>query len=258
MPESPPATDQPQQFDQPTFGHVRPARPWLELTVVLLIGVFPHLTNALVPILFDPTIFDGSASMAFATESIMHIASSIGLIAVLLWIMRQSGEPWAFFGLCKPKPGKDFISGVGLYSLDWIVYMGVGTAIATVLWNLGIDTYDSNSFETGMLARPTHPLDLPMIVVMSVANASAEQLVITAYLISRLRSLLKSAPAALVLSTALFASYHAYQGTWGVINAVGFGLVFGGYFCLTKRIWPCIVAHCFGDIVPYVLAYMES
>ena len=244
--------------EDPSLTAARAPGPLLELGVVLLFGVFPHLTSALIPVLFDPAAFDGVSEMPFAFESIIHIASSAGIIAVILWIIRQADEPWQFFGFVKPRLVTDSISGVGLYCLQWIVYMGFGTILATALYNIGIDLYDTDPFESGMLARPTHPLDTPMIIVMSVANASAEQLVITAYLIPRLAAIFRNHFFALVLSTALFASYHIYQGVWGVINAACFGLLFGGFFCLRKRIWPCIVAHCFGDIVPYTLAYLDA
>lgn len=241
----------------PELAVVRPPRPGLELCVVLLVGVLPHLAYAVITVLFDPSAFDGNADLSFAIESGWHIASSLGIIAAMLWIMRQSGEPWSFFGFRRVRPGRDLAAGAALYALHWVFFMVFGYAIAVILETAGFDPW-ADPFETGALARPTHPLDVPMIVAVSAANAPAEQLVITAYLISRLRSRLGNAPAALGIAVALFASYHVYQGSWGFINAAVFMLILGAYYCYARRIWPCVVAHFLGDLIPFLLAYVEA
>ena len=64
-----------------------------------------------------------------------------------------------------------------------------------------------------------------------------------AYLITRLSTLLGSRIGALVISTALFALYHCYQGPAGVMGAAMTGLIFGTMFLLTRRLWPIALGH---------------
>ena len=77
-----------------------------------------------------------------------------------------------------------------------------------------------------------------------VANGFAEELVMRAYLITRLERLLGSGSLAVLVSSLLFASYHIYYGP-GVtlIHAVLFGLAFGGLYLLLRRVWPLALAH---------------
>ena len=72
------------------------------------------------------------------------------------------------------------------------------------------------------------------------------------YLIPRFERLLRSTSAAVVVSTALFASYHLYQGTHGVIGAGVTGLVYAVAFCSLRRLWPVFVAHALHNYVIYL------
>ena len=58
---------------------------------------------------------------------------------------------------------------------------------------------------------------------------------------------------ALLLSTALFASYHAYQGPAGALSAATLGLVYGAVFCVSRRLWPIALAHALQDVLGLVM-----
>ena len=246
----------------PALAETRPPRIGLEVAVVLMIGIVPHLASSLFYLLastppIDPASAAQPPQVSFAVESISHIAQSLSIAAAVLWIMRQSREPWNTFGFVRPKPLRDSGLGIGIFALNWLAWFPISTAVASVLWAAGITWNDANLFESGVLTRPTSPLDFPMLLVMSVANATSEQVVITAYLISRFTTLFRSAVPAVIVATTLFASYHMYQGIWGVFGAALFGGVIGTYFAITRNIWPCLVAHILGDVVPYTIAYLD-
>jgi membrane protease YdiL (CAAX protease family) len=78
-------------------------------------------------------------------------------------------------------------------------------------------------------------------------------LVMRAYLVTRFEQLLRSTPAAVLLSTALFAAYHGYQGKIGLMSVALFGLVYGLCFARWRRIWPLIIAHALQDFVSIAL-----
>ncbi len=239
---------------KPRLGFREP-RPGLELIVVLCIGVLPHLLRAIVW-LATPLPDEGAAvaaSRSFAVESLAHIATSIQITVAVLWVMRQSGLPWEAFGFRRPRL-IDAPLGLGMYVTSYIGYVILAYSIAWTLYFAGIYPDNTDVWESGALARPRGAFDLPLILLVSLFNSFCEQLVITAFLVTQFRRLLGNVVVSVLLATALFASYHIYQGTWGVVNAVALGLVTTTYFAGSRRLWPCVVAHFFGDLVPMVLA----
>ena len=71
-----------------------------------------------------------------------------------------------------------------------------------------------------------------LVLVTCFTNGFAEELVIRGYLLTRLECLLRSTGWAILVTTALFASYHVYQGAIGVVGAAAMGLVYAIAFCL--------------------------
>ena len=76
-----------------------------------------------------------------------------------------------------------------------------------------------------------------------------EELVMRAYLLTRFEQLFRSTAAAILLSAALFAAYHSYQGYVGLVTVALIGLIYGMCFARWRRIWPLILAHAFQDFV---------
>ena len=102
-----------------------------------------------------------------------------------------------------------------------------------------------------------HWWTLPSLLLNAWANGVAEELIVVAWLATRLRQLNVRWPAIFAGSALLRASYHLYQGvSAGLGNAV-MGLVFIEYFRRTGRVWPLIIAHGLIDTAAfagYVLA----
>ena len=87
-----------------------------------------------------------------------------------------------------------------------------------------------------------------MMATKYAASGFAEELVARAYLIARLRVLLRSSGEAVIAAAILFASYHAYQGAAGAVHALLFGLAYGGVFLLVRRVWPLALGHALYDM----------
>lgn len=215
----------------------------IELLVVLTIGVFSHLTGAIL-YLFSPTDHPGYIIDAISTAS-----SSLQTCAVVLYLMWRSQEGFAAFGLRPYRPVKDTLLALGLaaaaWCLNWVVWF--------ILWRIPgvIDLYYATAdlSESAYVFPPDNsPADVISIVALSVFNAAAEQLVISAYLITRFRFLLRNAPLAVLLSACCFASYHIYQGVWALPTIFVGGLVYGAIFVATGRILPLIIAHALYDV----------
>ena len=96
-----------------------------------------------------------------------------------------------------------------------------------------------------------HWWTLPSLLLNAWANGVAEELIVVAWLATRLRQLNVRWPAIFAASALLRASYHLYQGiSAGLGNAV-MGLVFIEYFRRTGRVWPLIIVHGLIDTVAF-------
>jgi membrane protease YdiL (CAAX protease family) len=90
-----------------------------------------------------------------------------------------------------------------------------------------------------------------VLLLGSAANGFAEELVMRGYLFPRLERLLGSSFRSLIVTTLLFAAYHVYQGTAGVLSALSFGLVYGLAFWKLRRLWPLALGHAIADYAPF-------
>ncbi|GAA1459439.1 CPBP family intramembrane glutamic endopeptidase [Williamsia maris] len=93
---------------------------------------------------------------------------------------------------------------------------------------------------------------LPILVLSAIGNAAAEELLVVAYLITRLRQLGWSENRSLLASALLRGSYHLYQGFGGGLGNVVMGLVYGRFYQVTARAWPLVIAHGLIDSVAFV------
>lgn len=163
-----------------------------------------------------------------------------GALAVyLLW---RSGYGPARIGLSRPRGNPDVIGGLGLALLIGIP----GLALYQAARLLGINA----------AVEPAELYDtwwrIPVLLLVSFANGWAEEVIVVAFLITRLRQLRLSPVAALVVSSLLRGAYHLYQGFGAGLGNVAMGLVFGYAWMRTGRLWPLIIAHTLIDSVAFV------
>ena len=125
---------------------------------------------------------------------------------------------------------------VPLIDLSWILYYD--------LIPLSVDI--APLFE---LPQPSTATDHVLMVFCQFANAFHEELVLRAYLITRLCTLLKYRRRAVVVAAAIFASYHIYHGVVGAGGVFLFGIGFGVMWLLFRRLWPLVIGHALSNIV---------
>jgi membrane protease YdiL (CAAX protease family) len=92
-------------------------------------------------------------------------------------------------------------------------------------------------------SHPSDSLDYIVAAVAYAISAVSEELVTRAYLITRLKDLLRSWWQAVLMAAAIFGSYHIYQGLAGMAFATQLGLVYGVAFVMIKRVWPLAIGH---------------
>jgi len=177
----------------------------------------------------------------------------LSAILVLLWAW-ASRTPWREIGFVRPRSWiASIILGVVFGSAFKLVMK------ATVMPLLGAPAINSAyHYLAGNRAA------LPgAIFSMTVVAGFGEETVFRGYMFERLGKVFGSgrgAKAAIVLLTAaLFGMAHYHdQGLPGVEQATITGLVFGGIFAMTGRLWAVIFAHAAFDLTALALIYWDA
>jgi membrane protease YdiL (CAAX protease family) len=176
----------------------------------------------------------------------------LSAILVLLWAW-ASRTPWREIGFVRPR--------------SWIasIVLGVvfGSAFKLVMKALVMPLFGAPAINPTYHYLAGNRAALPgAILAMTVVAGFGEETVFRGYLFERLGRLFGTghgAKAAIVLLTAaLFAMAHYHdQGMPGVEQATITGLVFGGIFAITGRLWTVIFAHAAFDLTALALIYWD-
>lgn len=209
----------------------RPA--WFELAAVLCIGCVPDVYHSQLVLLHGkpPTETFGQTMCFIALRAVW-------VVVPVLFVLRQGPTPLEHFGLVRPRWQDAFVG---------VVAFGVHLAAMDAAWQFVRHLRGFSPAFEGVGAQPGSLFDLGILLGASLANGIAEELVVRAYLITRLRPLLGTAPALLV-SAIVFASYHGYQGLHAMLLHVVGGVVLGLAFLATKRLAPLALAHAALDV----------
>jgi membrane protease YdiL (CAAX protease family) len=206
----------------------------LNLTEAVLLGLAGR-TVALNPrrSLFD--LIDLGLNLAVVFQLIAW-----GALAVyLLW---RSGFGPVQIGLGKLHWRPDILAGLGLAAL--IGLPGLGLYVAARALGLSAHVEPVELYDTWWR--------IPVLLIAAFANGWAEEVIVVAFLLTRLRQLRVNPLAALLASSLLRGAYHLYQGFSAGLGNVAMGLVFGYVWRRTGRLWPLIIAHGLIDSVAYV------
>lgn len=165
---------------------------------------------------------------------------SWGLLgAFLLW---RGGIALWKVGLDRTRPWRDAAGGAGLAALIGIP--GLGLYLTAHALGLSLAVQPSTLDEAWWRA--------PVLVLSAFGNSFAEEVLVVAYLLTRLRQLGWSENRALWFSAVLRGAYHLYQGFGGFVGNIVMGLVFGRVWQRTNRLWALIIGHALIDVVAFV------
>ncbi len=93
---------------------------------------------------------------------------------------------------------------------------------------------------------------VPVLVLSAAQNAVLEEVIMIAYLFTRLAQLHWRWPVILVTSALIRGSYHLYQGFGGFVGNAIMGAIFGLVYLKFRRVGPLVVAHTVLDVVAFV------
>ena len=247
---SPPAQNPATPLDAPARRAL-----WIEIAIVLLVtfglsglsSILSLLEAALAPEpLSDRTVALNSPQ---SSQQFIDLARQLlGILRLSAWgalglyLLWRSGFGPKAVGLARPYLRRDVLPGVGLAALigfpGLLLYLGARAA--------GLNLTVAPSVLADYWWR------VPTEVLWAVANSGAEEILVVAYILTRLRQLGWSENSSLFASAVLRGSYHLYQGLGGGFGTVVMGLVVGRYWQRTGRLWPLVIAHALIDTVAFV------
>jgi membrane protease YdiL (CAAX protease family) len=221
-------------------AHKRRVELWMETGAVMLVCVAPALFGSTASTYPNYT----PVHYSFEYSALYGIVRSIGTIAIVLFVIWRSTESFDRFGLRRFRIGRDLFGGIGI----WVIVYGVYRVCIVVLPIVLGSAYLTGHSHKLQYDLPSSPMDLLLLVVMSAAVGTAEELLFRAYLITRLEELIESTPVALFVTTVIFALCHGAYGAYGVIVVGAGGLVQGAAFCVFRRFAPVAISHAIQDV----------
>lgn len=175
----------------------------------------------------------------------LNLAVAFQLVAwgaLALYLLWRTGFGPSRIGLGRVRLRPDVLGGLGLAAL--IGLPGLGLYVAARALGLSAHVEPVELYDTWWR--------IPVLLITAFANGWAEEIIVVAFLLTRLRQLRVNPLAAMLASSLLRGAYHLYQGFSAGLGNVVMGLVFAYVWRRTGRLWPLIIAHGIIDSVAYV------
>lgn len=207
-----------------------------EIFVVLSLSLLASAVFAVISLLEAPLRGRFVASVSQSSILARQLFGTLFGLApawLVVYLVRRSGEGVGAIGLSRDRPRQDVTRGLVLSGV--VALGGIGVYLAAV--ELGVNRF----------VIPVPPLGhwwtVPILLLQAAEAALLEEVVVVAYLVSRLRLLGMSEATSIGASALLRGTYHLYQGWGGFAGNVAMGVLFGLVFTRTRRAWPIVIAH---------------
>lgn len=169
--------------------------------------------------------------------SLYSVIMDVARIALPVFLVWNNGEPLKKLGLRRPRPS-DLMLALMVFAMTIVIERG-GYALVRPLWHLaGALTY-----------RRPHFSYSPVLLAVQVSAAVAfEEVLCRGYLCTRLMELSGKRSIAILVSAAIFALPHIYQGWLPLPVHFAFGVLYATLFLRYRVLWPLIAAHAAYDL----------
>jgi membrane protease YdiL (CAAX protease family) len=210
-------------------------------TLLLELLVFLSL---IVPSLLLSALVRQQEPLGFAVTAVAIItrdASLVALVIYFLWRNRESLQSigWGRFRV------KEVLIGLGLFvPTSFVIFV-----LDSLLRAAGLS--GPQQMPTFLLAKGTPEMVLG--VVLAVVVAIAEETIFRGYLFLRLASVTRSKTLAVLLTSAIFALGHGYEGEVGMVTVGVMGAIFALVYLWRKSLVAPIVMHLMQDLLAIVV-----
>jgi membrane protease YdiL (CAAX protease family) len=185
-------------------------------------------------------------SVGFGVVATATILADVGLVALILYFLWHNGEPLTRIGWRRRGWGREVGLGVALY----VPFVALVVASQIAFQRMGLSAPDERPSYFELSGAPQLATASVMVAIVAVA----EETIFRGYLLLRLGSALRSMPAAVLLSTALFASGHGYEGAAGVAVVGEMGLIFAAVYLWRGSLVAPMAMHFLQDFIGLVVA----
>jgi membrane protease YdiL (CAAX protease family) len=185
---------------------------------------------------------EAQADLVDLALQLTRVLQLVGWGALGAYLLLRAGFALRAVGLDGRRPARDLLGSAGLAALIGIP--GLGLYLGARALGLSVTIAPTTLDDTWWR--------LPVLLAAALANAWAEEVVMVAYLITRLRQLGWSENRAVAAQALLRGAYHLYQGLGGFVGNVVMGLVFGRLWQRTNRLWVLVGAHALIDVVAFL------
>ncbi len=184
-----------------------------------------------------------SSFILLASSAILRDLALVSLIFFFAW---RNGEPLARLGWTPGEGWREAVLGLVLFAPFFLGAASLGA----ILRAAGLSS-PSKPVQSLLGIRGGKELLLALLLVVVVAVA--EETIFRGYLILRFQAVTGSAAAAVILSTAIFAIGHAYEGSAGVVAVGAMGLIFALVYLWRGSLTAPMVMHFLQDFIGIVL-----
>jgi membrane protease YdiL (CAAX protease family) len=173
---------------------------------------------------------------------IVSIFSRFGAVAILCFLLCNSGDELSLFGFRRFQVVRDIAAALALAGAMYVCFdlprhfaHGGTFAIHPNSWLFGV----------GIPA-------ILLAVLATMLGAAYEEILFRGTFIPRLEELTGNVWLGVLISALLFSLVHVYQGLFGVFVAFAMGLLFGVGFVRLRSLWPLVIAHALSNLIIYL------
>jgi membrane protease YdiL (CAAX protease family) len=170
------------------------------------------------------------------------IATGLVPVALVIYLLHRSRESLRTIGVDRSQVGRD---------------IGLGALLAACVGGAGLALYiGAHAAGANVVVVPTtlgpHWWRIPVLLLSAAQNGIYEEVIVSGYLLHRLRQFGWGDNKALGTSALIRGSYHLYQGFGGGLGNAVMGLIFGRVYQRTGRTLPLIIAHTLMDATTFI------
>jgi membrane protease YdiL (CAAX protease family) len=265
LPSLPPSAPNPALPSDPvpsTDGAGSSASRWhrvlvIEVWIVFAISLGASGLGALLQLIDDLTVKHVALSSQHTTLNgsvtpdrpwldlafqLFGIATGLVPVALVVYLLHRSRESLRTIGVDRSQLGRD---------------VGLGALLAACVGGAGLALYiGAHAAGANVVVVPTtlgpHWWRIPVLLLSAAQNGIYEEVLVSGYLLHRLRQFGWGDNKALATSALLRGSYHLYQGFGGALGNFVMGLIFGRVYQRTGRTLPLIIAHTLMDATTFI------
>lgn len=167
---------------------------------------------------------------------------SLAPVLLVGHLFSRAGESMRRIGFDLTQPRSDFLIGLAL---------AVAAHAAAIASFLGAKALHIPYRPIIGVNADAPPLAIVLLFLVAITAAVTEEVIVNAYLITRLQELGWTTRCAIAASAVLRGAYHLYQGVGGFVGNLVGGTVAGLVFVRTKRIMPLVIAHFLIDLIAF-------